>query len=342
MTLTTETLNDFIAGQGFGVAPSAVEAMARELLANREAQPTMWASEMELSTAVGVTKDKVVADAWGREGLKVTPLYTAPPAPAVVKLPVQHYEELCRKHPDMSIGDAIIRAAWWNHCCAELLNSGTTPAPAVPDDTRDALRYRFLKDKDAWGCDNEPGLVEWDDLIDLEGNEFDAAIDARISNSDVNYTAPSVVTSPNVRTHRKCKDKNCNAPIVGYSVDGLCEDCYLSVSQPPATAVPDAINTAIRYLKDTLVACNRFNYCSDAVNRVENACRAAMLAQPVSSGYKLVPVDCLTTASRLIDLCRTYAILSDGGNYKERTINECENTMEVIDGLLAVSPDGGN
>ncbi|WP_049278731.1 hypothetical protein [Serratia marcescens] len=72
-----------------------------------------------------------------------------------------------------------------------------------------------------------------------------------------------------------------------------------------------------------------------------NACRAAMLAQPVSSGYKLVPVDCLTTASRLIDLCRTYAILSDGGNYKERTINECENTMEVIDGLLAAAPEGG-
>jgi hypothetical protein len=38
-TLTTKVLNDFITGQGYGVAPSAVEAMARELLANREAQP---------------------------------------------------------------------------------------------------------------------------------------------------------------------------------------------------------------------------------------------------------------------------------------------------------------
>lgn len=38
-TLTTKVLNDFIAGQGYGVAPSAVEAMAREILGNREAQP---------------------------------------------------------------------------------------------------------------------------------------------------------------------------------------------------------------------------------------------------------------------------------------------------------------
>ncbi|MBH3264937.1 hypothetical protein I5R69_25645 [Serratia marcescens] len=56
---------------------------------------------------------------------------------------------------------------------------------------------------------------------------------------------------------------------------------------PPAPAVPQEISSAIRHLKDALVACNRFNYCADAVNRVEDACRAAMLAQPVSQGYKL-------------------------------------------------------
>lgn len=47
-------------------------------------------------------------------------LYTAPPAPVAVP-PEQHWEELCRQHPDMSIGDAIIRAAWWNHCRAAML-----------------------------------------------------------------------------------------------------------------------------------------------------------------------------------------------------------------------------
>ncbi|MGL9739672.1 hypothetical protein [Serratia sp. (in: enterobacteria)] len=57
--------------------------------------------------------------------------------------------------------------------------------------------------------------------------------------------------------------------------------------RPPAPAVPDEVGSAIRYLEDTLIACNRFNYCADAVKRVENACRAAMLAQHVSGGYTL-------------------------------------------------------
>lgn len=48
-----------------------------------------------------------------------------PPAqPAPLVPPEQHWEELCRQHPDMSIGDAIIRAAWWNHCRAAMLNGG--------------------------------------------------------------------------------------------------------------------------------------------------------------------------------------------------------------------------
>lgn len=41
--------------------------------------------------------------------------------------PMQHWEELCREHPDMSIGDAIIRAAWWNHCRAAMLQAGNSP-----------------------------------------------------------------------------------------------------------------------------------------------------------------------------------------------------------------------
>ncbi|MFP7325778.1 hypothetical protein [Serratia marcescens] len=52
----------------------------------------------------------------------------------------------------------------------------------------------------------------------------------------------------------------------------------------PAPAVPDEISSAIRHLNDTLVACNRFNYCADAVKRVENACRAAMLAAAPEGG----------------------------------------------------------
>ncbi|MEL5661949.1 hypothetical protein PTT73_10490 [Serratia ureilytica] len=73
-----------------------------------------------------------------------------------------------------------------------------------------------------------------------------------------------------------------------------------------------------------------------------DACRAAMLAQPVSSDYKLVSVEILSTVTRLIDLCMKFIILYDTSDYKEKDINECKNTIEVIDGLLAAVPDGGN
>ncbi|WP_301691880.1 DUF551 domain-containing protein [Klebsiella pneumoniae] len=48
-----------------------------------------------------------------------TQLYRHAQQPVVP--PMQHWEELCREYPDMSIGDAIIRAAWWNHCRAAML-----------------------------------------------------------------------------------------------------------------------------------------------------------------------------------------------------------------------------
>ncbi|GKO57754.1 hypothetical protein [Klebsiella quasipneumoniae] len=53
----------------------------------------------------------------------IAPLYRhAQPVPVVP--PEQSWEELCRQHPDMSIGDAVIRAAWWNHCRAAMLSGG--------------------------------------------------------------------------------------------------------------------------------------------------------------------------------------------------------------------------
>lgn len=125
---------------------------------------------------------------------------------------------------------------------------------------------------------------------------------------------------------------------------------------PPAPAVPDnkaitpffdniALDTALMVMCDVN---RRSDFLGGDVQllsriqcRIDDACRAAMLAQPVSQGCKLVPVEVLATASTLIDLCRTYTILNDTGSYKERTINDCENTMEMIDGLLA-APEGGN
>lgn len=57
-----------------------------------------------------------------------------------------------------------------------------------PDDVkRDAMRYRFIRESDFFGADNEPGLASWDDLCDLDCNDFDAAVDARMNHSDSLY-----------------------------------------------------------------------------------------------------------------------------------------------------------
>ncbi|MDI3149334.1 hypothetical protein [Serratia nevei] len=108
--------------------------------------------------------------------------------------------------------------------------------PVAVDIEHDALRYRFLRDKDAFGDDDEPGLVGWDGLVELGYNEFDAAIDARIAHPNIDYAKLDNALKNHER--RRCKDKNCNAPIIGYSVDGFCENCYIAVSQQPAPAVP--------------------------------------------------------------------------------------------------------
>ena len=76
-------------------------------------------------------------------------------------------------------------------------------------------------------------------------------------------------------------------------------DCVIPLySAPPApVSVPEGVASAIESLKQTLVDCNRYNYCFDAVRRVEDACHAAMLhgaagnSPAIPDGYALVPVE---------------------------------------------------
>ncbi|HBU8850477.1 hypothetical protein KDV48_11875 [Citrobacter sedlakii] len=51
-----------------------------------------------------------------------------------------------------------------------------------------------------------------------------------------------------------------------------------------APVVPDEVNLAIENLKKKLVECNRYNYCSDSVKRIEDSFRAAMLNQGNNHG----------------------------------------------------------
>ncbi|HCM9277060.1 DUF551 domain-containing protein [Enterobacter hormaechei] len=107
-----QAVADLKAGYTLGHADVAIlNELARIALASLEAEAV--ALRDERSGSGGISKKPGFNDL--PHG---TPLYAAPPAP--VALPVQHWEELCRQNPDMSIGDAIIRAAWWNHCAAML------------------------------------------------------------------------------------------------------------------------------------------------------------------------------------------------------------------------------
>lgn len=73
-------------------------------------------------------------------------------AQQLVVPPMQHWEELCREYPDMSIGDAIIRAAWWNHCRAAMLQAGNSPV--IPDGLIAAVN-RLLDSDGSRGCYSE-------------------------------------------------------------------------------------------------------------------------------------------------------------------------------------------
>ena len=172
------------------------------------------------------------------------------------------------------------------------------PEPITVDVERDAQRYRFLRDKDAFGDDGEPGLATWDDLIELDMNEFDAAIDARMAHPSVDFLALDNALQKHER--RRCKDRNCNKQIFGYSVDGLCEDCYTAVYQQPAPVVPEEKpmpNTLSMYAVDAVAAI--------AEVRGWNAYRAAMLqAEPVTTANKLgnspaIPDTWITVSERM-------------------------------------------
>lgn len=53
--------------------------------------------------------------------------------------------------------------------------------------SKDAQRYRFIRERDLFGSDNEPGLLSWEDLTELECNDFDNALDARLNHPTTGF-----------------------------------------------------------------------------------------------------------------------------------------------------------
>lgn len=122
---------------------------AKELLANREAQPVLYASEETLAYAKEGEKSLVT---WSEPmGDAVIPLYTAPPAPAVPdkKTFEQVAEEVADDIGGYSIRDCIVAALWWNACRAAMLaqpvSSGYKLPPHVYRELVNSLRDTAVK-----------------------------------------------------------------------------------------------------------------------------------------------------------------------------------------------------
>lgn len=135
MTLTTERLRE-IAEDGF-LEHGDAKLMARELLANREAQPVvyMWDSERKDIDAPGYYRPEhlfFAENSVKKWGGRVVPLYTAPPAPQSTNAadwginmqtgtPILTYKNCCVIESEQA------------HYVLSLINGAATPAPAVPD-----------------------------------------------------------------------------------------------------------------------------------------------------------------------------------------------------------------
>lgn len=103
---------------------------SREALANRGAQPVLYASEETLAYANEGEKSLVT---WSDPmGDAVIPLYTAPPAPAVPD--AVDYSDLDATSQDREVIEAIAECKGWNACRAAML--AAAPEGGNDHDTR--------------------------------------------------------------------------------------------------------------------------------------------------------------------------------------------------------------
>ena len=89
---TKEFMQDIISGNGFGVAPSAVADMARQLLASMEQEPEGWQFLAVNGLWVSVTENGMRQAL--KDGCEVRPLYAAPQLPQPVVAITQHFDTI--------------------------------------------------------------------------------------------------------------------------------------------------------------------------------------------------------------------------------------------------------
>lgn len=170
------------------VEPEHMLELSRIALASLEAVPVGWFVKRKYMHSHPAFKGQHNA----------FPLYTAPPAP--VSVPDEIYAELYQLREEVKGPDGF--NTWRDAATAEKVLRLSME--------RDALRYRFLRDKDAFGDENETGLASWDDIAELEYNEFDAAVDARMNDSDMprySITQAQVVENDGAASEKKAPNE---------------------------------------------------------------------------------------------------------------------------------------
>jgi len=103
-----------------------IDALEFALAANREAQPVAWRHDNGPFAGMAITRAKSVADSWIAKGWTVTPLYTAPPAPAVPE------EAKLGEMPFLGKNErGYVRG--WNDCRAAMLAQPVSSGYKLPD-----------------------------------------------------------------------------------------------------------------------------------------------------------------------------------------------------------------
>ncbi|HHO9851540.1 TPA: DUF551 domain-containing protein [Escherichia coli] len=235
--------------------------------------------------------------------------------PATVSVPDEIYAELYQLREEVKGPDGF--NTWRDAATAEKVLRLSIE--------RDALRYRFLRDKDAFGDENEPGLASWGDLAEMEYNEFDANVDARMNNSDI--PRHSITQAQMIENDVAASEKK--APNERYKQ--ISDIDYLGAMSAFHSDKWHKMGSITGYMHGW------------------NACRAAMLqgSQPVSQNYKLpVNTPCQDAPAHI--WLQTAGVWPEDGELSELTWcshnQHHDDTLyvraDLVNGNSPVTPDG--
>ncbi|HHX9658198.1 TPA: DUF551 domain-containing protein [Salmonella enterica subsp. enterica serovar Choleraesuis] len=273
-TITKERIELFIKNPlENGLTRGEQMELARIALASLEAEPVAYIFKHPAGKLFWALTDES-----NKEQPDVIPVYADSPAPVVPEEATPENVEMLSGYVStykLTDSERDIAAEIWNACRTAMLQSGnfrenknsstnnfreiaetSTNSPVIPDEVLSAIREvaRIRADFDDFDGDRR-GIG---DCLDEAEQELIVTI-----NKYASQLAAEPIATNDVREQQ--------------------------TAVPPVPEIQADVAQAIENLKQKLVECNRYNYCADAVNGVEDACRAAILhgSGPVSQAYNL-------------------------------------------------------